>query len=110
MAADLRFRLSTLQPLSEFLVQGLDPTAGLLDTLEESLPGRSNDKMLEALAKLLEHERSTEAIVRTVAYLLDEWLQKSDVKLMRVNQQMEPFTWLATSDHLEVVQHFRQLL
>jgi hypothetical protein len=45
MAAESPYLLSTLQLLDEFLLQGLDPMAGLLDALEEALPGRSNNKV-----------------------------------------------------------------
>lgn len=45
-----------------------------------------------------------------MSYLLDEWLREGDELLPRLNKDLDPYTWLATSDHLEVVQTFRELV
>lgn len=110
MAIDTRFRLSRLQPLAHYLVQGADIDSGLADSLEAELPPKEADKLLKLLDKLLQEPRGAEVLLLTMRYLLDEWLAEGNGSLHRINQDLEPFPWLATSDHLEVVQTFRRLL
>lgn len=78
--------------------------------LEEALPEKEALKLAKLLDKLLQEPKGAQALVLTVTYLLDEWLREGDDKLSRLNKDLEPYAWLATSDHLEVVQTFRELL
>lgn len=110
MATDSRFALSRLEPLRQYLVQSVDMEAGLLDALEEALPAKGLDKLVKLLDNLLQHPRGAEVLTLTFCFLLDEWLRDADERLQRTNQGADPFTWLATSDHVEVVQTFRDLL
>jgi hypothetical protein len=77
--------LSKLQPLAACLAQGVDIDSGLMDVLQDALPEKQADK----LAKLL---------------------REGDDALKCLNRDVDPYAWLATSDHLEVVQTFRELL
>jgi hypothetical protein len=110
MPVDTRFRLSRLQPLAQYLAQGADIDSGLADALEAELPPKEADKLLKLLDKLLQEPRGAEVLLLTMGYLLDEWMAESSGVLHRINQDLEPFPWLASSDHLEVVKTFRRLL
>jgi hypothetical protein len=110
MAIDTRFQLSRLQPLAEYLAHGADIDSRLFEALEEALPGKETDKLLKLLDKLLQEPRGALSLLLTMRYVLDEWLTEGQATLWRTNQGLEPYAWLATSDHLEVVQTFRQLL
>ncbi len=102
--------LSRLQPLAQYLAQGADIDSGLADALEAELPPNQADKLVKLLDKLLQEPLGAQVLVRIMTYLLDEWLKEGDGRLLRINKDLDPYTWLATSDHLEVVQSFRQLL
>jgi hypothetical protein len=110
MPVDTRFRLSRLQPLAEYLAQGADIDSGLAEALEAELPPKEADKLVKLLDKLLQEPRGAEVLLLTIRYLLDEWMAESSEVLYQTKQDLEPFPWLATSDHLEVVQTFRELL
>jgi hypothetical protein len=102
--------LSRLQPLAQYLMQGADIDSGLMDALEAELPPKQADKLGKLLDKLLQEPQGAQALVVTMTYLLDEWLREGEDKLSRINRDIDPYTWLATSDHMEVVQTFRELL
>ena len=102
--------LSRLQPLAQYLNQGADIDSGLLDTLEAVLPPKQADKLAKLLDKLLQEPGGPQVLALTMTYLLDEWLREGDDRLSRLSRDLDPYTWLATSDHLEVVQTFRELL
>lgn len=102
--------LSKLRPLAQYLAQGTDIDSGLMDVLEEALPEKQADKVAKLLDKLLQEPQGARALVLTMTYLLDEWLREGDDTLTRINKDLDPYTWLATSDHLEVVQTFRELV
>ena len=102
--------LSRLQPLHAYLAKGADVDSELMEALEAALPKKQADKLVKLLDKLLQEPNGARVLVLTITYLLDEWLGEGDEKLRRINKDLDPYTWLATSDHLEVVQTFRQLL
>lgn len=102
--------LSKLQPLAQYLAQGADIDSGLLDVLQDVLPEKQADKLAKLLDKLLQEPGGAQALVLTMTYLLDEWLREGDDVLTRINRDLDPYAWLATSDHLEVVQTFRELV
>jgi hypothetical protein len=102
--------LSRLQPLAQYLAQGADIDSGLMDVLEEALPEKEALKLGKLLDKLLLEPNGTRVLMLAMTYLLDEWLREGDELLLRINKDADPYTWLATSDHLEVVQTFRELL
>lgn len=102
--------LSRLQPVSRYLAQGADIDSGLADALEAELPPKQADKLIKLLDKLLQEPRGAQVLALTMTYLLDEWLKEGEERLQCLNKELDPYTWLATSDHLEVVQTFRQLL
>lgn len=110
MAIDTRFQLSRLQPLAQYLSQGADIDSGLADALQEAIPSKEVDKLAKLLDKLLQEPRGAQALVVTMSYLLDEWLREGDDQLSCLSKDLDPYAWLATSDHLEVVQTFRELL
>jgi hypothetical protein len=110
MPIDIQFRLSRLESLAQHLARGADIDSGLAEALEEALPPKKADKLLKLLDKLLQEPLGGQVLALTMTYLLDEWLKESGDVLSRVNQELDPYAWLATSDHLEVVQTFRQLL
>lgn len=110
MPTDSRFALSRLQPLRHYLAQGVDIEAGLLNALEEALPATGLDKLVKLVDNLLLHPRGAEVLTLTLCFLLDEWLRDAGERLQRTNQAAEPYAWLATSDHMQVVQTFRNLL
>lgn len=110
MPTDIRFRLSRLQPLAPYLAQGIDIDSGLLDALEAVLPPKKVDAVAKLLDKLLEHPLGSQVLLLTIRFLLDEWLEAGQKQLQRTNQGAQPFEWLASSDHLEVVQTFRDML
>ena len=102
--------LSKLQPLAPYLAQGADIDSGLMDVLQDALPEKQVDKLAKLLDKLLLEPRGAQVLVLALTYLLDEWLREGDDALKCINRDLDPFAWLATSDHLEVVQTFRELL
>jgi hypothetical protein len=102
--------LSKLQPLAHALAQGVDIDSGLMDVLESELPEKQADKLVKLLDKLLQEPRGAQVLVLTMTHLLDEWLREGEDTLSGINRDLDPYTWLATSDHLEVVQTFRELL
>jgi hypothetical protein len=110
MALPANLLLSRLQSLSQYLAQGADIDSGLMDVLEEALPEKQATQLAKLLDKLLQEPRGAQVLVLTMTYLLDEWLREGDDKLACINKDLDPYTWLATSDHLEVVQTFRELL
>lgn len=95
--------LSRLQPLAQYLSQGADIVSGLADALEAALPPKQ-------AYKLLQEPGGAQVVALTMTYLLDEWMREGEELLTRINRDTDPYTWLATSDHLEVVQTFRELL
>ena len=102
--------LSRLQPLRAYLAQGADIDSELLEALEAALPKKQVDKLVKLLDKLLQEPDGAQVLVLTMTFLLDEWLRVGDRALERISKDLDPYAWLATSDHLEVVQTFRQLL
>ena len=110
MAIPANIFLSKLQPLAQQLAQGADIDSGLMDVLQDALPEKQADKLAKLLDKLLQEEGGARVLVLTMSYLLDEWLREGDDALTRINRDLDPYAWLATSDHLEVVQTFRELL
>jgi len=110
MALDTRFRLSRLQPLDQYLAQSISIDAGLADELEAMLPPKQADKLVKLLDNLLQQPRGAQVLALTLTYLIQEWVKESDEVLSSINRDLDPYTWLATNDHLEVVQTFRQLL
>ena len=110
MALPVNLLLSRLQPLAQYIAQGADIDSGLLDVLEEALPEKQADKLAKLLDKLLQEPNGARVLVLTIGYLLDEWLREGGDTLSRLNKDLDPYAWLATSDHLEVVQTFRELL
>jgi hypothetical protein len=110
MPIDSRFQLSRLQPLAAYLAQGGDLDGGLADVLEAELPPKQVDRLVKLLDKLLQEPRGAQVLALTMAYLLGEWLREGEDALSCLNKDLDPYAWLATSDHLEVVQAFRELL
>lgn len=102
--------LSRLQPLAQYLAQGADIDSGLMEALEAVIPAKQLDKLAKLLDKLLQEPGGAKVLALTMTYLLDEWIRVGDKALERINRDTDPYTWLATSDHLEVVQTFRELL
>lgn len=102
--------LSKLQPLAQRLAQGADIDSGLLDVLQDALPEKQADKLAKLLDKLLQEPRGAQVLALALTYLLDEWLREGVNTLSGINKGLDPYAWLATSDHLEVVQTFRELL
>jgi hypothetical protein len=102
--------LSRLEPLKPYLAQGIDIDSGLLDALEDVLPPKKVDAVVKLLDKLLQHPLGAQVLLLTMRFRLDEWLEAGEKQLQRTNRDTEPFAWLASSDHLEVVQTFRELL
>ena len=112
MSLPLHLLLSRLQPLHAYLAeQGADIDSELMEALEAATAlSKQVDKLVNLLDKLLQEPQGAQVLPLTMTYLLDEWLGEGDEKLRRINKDLDPYTWLATSDHLEVVQTFRQLL
>jgi hypothetical protein len=110
MALPANLLLSRLEPLSQYLAQGADIDSGLSDALEDQLPPKKADSLVKLLDKLLQEPLGAEVLKLTITYLLDEWLREGQDKLTLINRDLDPYAWLATSDHLEVVQTFRELL
>lgn len=102
--------LSRLQPLDHYLAQGIDIDSGLMEVLENLLPPKKLDAVVKLLDKLLENPLGARVLLLTMRFRLDEWLEEGQEQLQRTNRDTEPFDWLATSDHLELVQTFRELL
>jgi hypothetical protein len=94
MALD-HLRLSPLPDVAAFLVQR----------------AQSNDELQAALDDGLDdYTQGAEVVLTALRALLDEWLDEGRQQSYEVNRDAEPFKWLALSDHLEIVQHFRDLL
>lgn len=81
-----------------------------MDVLADALPEKQVDKLAKLLDKLLPELRGAQMLVLAMTYLLDEWLREGDDTLKGINKDLDAYAWLATSDHLEVVQTFRELL
>lgn len=94
MALD-HLRLSPLPAVAAFLVQRAQSNQQLQDALDDGLD---------------DYTQGAEVIVTALRDLLDEWLEEGRQQSYEVNQGTEPFKWLAISDHLEIVQQFRDLL
>ena len=110
MPISVNFLLSKLQPLAPYLAQGADIDSGLLDVLQDALPEKQADNLAKLLDKLLQEPRGAQVLMLAMTYLLDEWLREGADTLSCINKDLDPYAWLATSDHLEVVQTFRELL
>jgi hypothetical protein len=110
MPLPVELLLSRLEPLHAYLAKGADIDSELMEALEAALPKKQVDKLVKLLDKLLQEPQGAQVLVLTMTYLLDEWLKAGDDRLLRINKDLDPYTWLATSDHLEVVQTFRELL
>jgi len=90
-----RFNLSPLPPLGAFLVAR----------------AQGNDELQAALDDgLADYTEGAEVILRALRALLDIWLEEGQQGQHEVNQFLEPYKWLAITDHLEAVQTFRNLL
>ena len=74
------------------------------------MPPKQVDKLVQLLDRLLQEPRGAQVLVVTMSYLLDEWLREGDDQLSCISKDLDPYAWLATSDHLEVVQTLRELL
>jgi hypothetical protein len=96
--------------LAPYLAQGIAIDSGLLEVLEDLLPPKKLDAVVKLLDKLLEHPLGARVLLLTIRFRLDEWLEAGDDKLKGLNRDLDPYAWLATSDHVEVVQTFRELL
>ena len=81
-----------------------------MDVLQDALPEKQADKLAKLLDKLLQEPRGAQVLVLALTYLLDEWLREGTDTLLCINKDLDPYAWLATSDYLEVVQAFRELL
>jgi len=81
-----------------------------MEVLEDLLPPQKSDAVVKLLDKLLEHPLGARVLLLTMRFRLDEWLEAGEEKLQGLNRDLDPYAWLATSDHLEVVQTFRELL
>jgi len=101
---------SRLEPLAPYLAQGISIDSELMEVLEDLLPPKKIDAVVKLLDKLLENPLGARVLLLTMRFRLDEWLEASEERLQRINRDLEPFEWLATSDHLEVAQTFRELL
>ena len=101
---------SRLEPLAPYLAQGISTDSELLEVLENLLPPKQVDAVVKLLDKLLENPLGARVLLLTLRFRLDEWLEASEERLQRLNRDAEPFDWLASSDHREVVQTFRELL
>lgn len=110
MLLPAKLSLSRLEPLAPYLAQGIDIDSGLMEVLEELLPPKKVDAVVKLLDKLLEHPLGAQVLLLTMRFRLDEWLEAGEQQLQRTNRGTDPFEWLASSDHLEVVQTFRELL
>ena len=110
MPIPANINLSRLEPLKPYLAQGIDIDSGLMDALEDVLPPKKVDAVVKLLDKLLQHPLGAQVLLLTLRFRLDEWVEASEKQLQRTNRGTEPFEWLASSDHLEVVQTFRELL
>ena len=110
MPVDTRLLLSRLQPLDQYLAQGIDIESGSADELEAMLPPKQVDKLVKLLDNLVQQPRGAQVLALTFNYLIQEWVKESDDVLRSINRDLDPYTWLATSDHLEVVLAFRALL
>ena len=94
MALD-HIRLSPLPDVAAFLVQR----------------AQGNDELQAALDDGLDdYTQGAEVVLTALRDLLDAWLNEGQETLLNTSQGAEPFKWLAISDHLEIVQQFRQLL
>lgn len=90
-----RFNLSPLPPLGAFLV----------------VRAQDNDELQAALDDgLADYREGTEVILTALRALLDQWLEEGQQVQYGVDQFLEPYKWLAITDHLEAVQVFRNLL
>lgn len=94
MALD-HIRLSPLPDVAAFLVQRAQVHQPLQDALDDGLE---------------DYTEGAEVILTALRALLDEWLEEGRQQSYEVNKDAEPFKWLALSDHLEIVEQFRQLL
>jgi len=90
-----RLRLSPLPEVAAFLVQRAQQNHELQDALDDGLEN---------------YTQGAEVIMKALAVLLDEWLEEGALVLHNTDQFTDPHAWLAISDHLEVVQQFRELL
>ena len=90
-----RFNLSPLPPLGAFLVTR----------------AQDNDELQAALDDgLANYTEGAEVVLKALRALLDQWLEEGQQEQYRVDQFLEPYKWLAITDHLEAVQTFRNLL
>ena len=97
MAASLhlRLRLSPLPPVAAFLVAHAQGNEELQAQLDDGLE---------------DYTQGAEVVLEGLRAGLDAWLEEGRETLYRTSQGAEPFVWLAISDHLEIVEQFRELL
>jgi hypothetical protein len=88
-------RLSPLPAVAAFLVQRAQRHEPLQAALDDGLA---------------DYTQGAEVILEALRALLDEGLQEGQQVLDETNPFADPFQVLAVTDHLQVVQAFRELL
>ncbi|MDB5270242.1 MAG: hypothetical protein JWP58_3282 [Hymenobacter sp.] len=64
----------------------------------------------EGFDDVLNHDDGAKLAVQVLREVLDEWLQFADWQKHNADAFTDPFKFLAATDHIEVVQKFRDVL
>jgi hypothetical protein len=89
-----RLALSPLPPMSSWLVEH----------------GVRDEDLTEAVDNADSYAEVAPAVVDALGRALDEWLEYSNTKRYEKDAFTEPYVYLAMTEHIEVVQAFRDLL
>ena len=86
--------LSDLPPVADFLAER----------------GARNEELLEGLDDITDYDQGAALMVQLLVATLDEWLEYANWRRHQADPFTEPFQYLAASDHIDVVQRFRDVL
>ena len=72
--------------------------------------GARSDTWAEGFDDVVTHADGAKLAVQVLREVLDEWLQYADWQKHNADAFTDPFKFLAATDHIEVVQKFRDVL
>jgi hypothetical protein len=72
--------------------------------------GARNERLLNNLPNVSDADEGAQLLVQGLRDVLDEWLQYADWQKHNADAFTDPFKFLGATDHIEVVQKFRDVL
>lgn len=94
MSTAFSLTLSDLPAVAEFLAER----------------GARSERFRDGFDDILNYDDGAKLIVQVLRDVLDEWLQYADWQKHNADAFTDPFKFLGATDHIEVVQKFRDVL